>query len=274
LHIETIEYGKNSHCLCEWNGAMNNNVMKKHTLVFTSAALAILLTGCESPDGTPNQTGTGALIGGAIGAAAGGLIGSTSRHDGGANTAAGVLIGGAIGAITGGAIGHSLDEEQRARLQAQAPETYVRVTQGQPLSTADVKAMAKAGVSDDVIISQIRATHTLYHLSADDIIALHNSGVSQAVINYMINTPNTAGAAAAQPETAVVAQPPPAPPAETVVVAPGPGYVYVGGEWVWRGRWVWVSGSWALPPYPHAVWVGGYWSHSPHGWQHRPGHWH
>lgn len=247
--------------------------MKNHALIFTSAALAILLTGCESPDGTPNQTGTGALIGGAIGAAAGGLLGSTSRYNGGANTAAGVLIGGAIGAITGGAIGHSLDQEQEARLRAQAPQTYQIVTQGQPLGIADVIAMSRAGVSDDVIINQIRNTHTLYRMVAEDIIALHNAGVSQSVINYMINTPNTAGTTAAQAETAVVAQPPPPPPMETVMVAPGPGYIWVGGEWAWQGRWVWVAGGWVLPPYPYAVWIGGRWSHGSHGWRREPGHW-
>lgn len=247
--------------------------MKQHALIFAGTALAVILTGCESPEGNPNRTGTGALIGGAIGAAAGGLIGSTSHHDNGANAAAGALIGGAIGAITGGSIGHSLDQEEQARLRAQAPQTYQRVEQGQPLGIADVKAMANAGVNDDVIISQIRSTHTAYRLSAGDIIDLHNSGVSQSVINYMINTPNTAGTTVTQAETGVVAQPPPRPPVETVVVAPGPGFVWVGGDWQWRGRWVWMAGGWVMPPYPRAVWVGGHWSHGPHGWRHAPGHW-
>ena len=57
-------------------------------------------------------------------------------------------------------------------MRAQAPQTYVRVVQGQPLSTADVKALARAGVSDDVIISQIQGSHTVFHLSAADIIDL------------------------------------------------------------------------------------------------------
>ncbi|MCU0785519.1 MAG: YXWGXW repeat-containing protein [Verrucomicrobia bacterium] len=247
--------------------------MKKNVLMIAGAALAVVLTGCESPDGSPNRTGSGALIGGAVGAAAGGLIGSTSRHNSGANAAAGALIGGAIGAITGGSIGHSLDQEEQARLRTQAPLTYQRIEQGQPLGIADVKAMAKAGVSDDVIISQIRSTRTVYRLIAEDIIDLNNSGVSQKVINYMINTPGTAGTTTMQAETAVVAQPPPPPPMETVVVAPGPGYVWCGGEWAWRGRWVWMSGGWVSPPYPRAIWVGGHWSHGSRGWRHAPGHW-
>ena len=81
-----------------------------------------------------------------------------------------------------------MDQQQQAQLREQAPQTYVRVEQGQPLGTADVKALAKAGVSDDVIIAQIQNSHTVYHLSAADIIDLHNSGVSDKVINFMINT--------------------------------------------------------------------------------------
>jgi hypothetical protein len=61
--------------------------------------------------------------------------------------------------------------------------------------------------------------------------------------------------------------------AETVVVTPGPGYVWVGGEWVWNNGWVWVGGHWVLPPYPQGVWVHGYWGRGPRGWYHVPGRW-
>jgi outer membrane lipoprotein SlyB len=245
--------------------------MKPNTLIFALAASAVVLTGCQYPNGEPNNTGTGALTGAAIGAASGSIIG-------GRNAGAGALIGGAIGAITGGLIGNSMDQEQQARLRAQAPETYVRVDQGQPLATADVKALAQAKVSDDVIISQIRNSRTVYHLSAADIIDLRNSGVSETVIDFMINTPGTIGgtaefAPASQTGTVVVSQPPPPAPAETVTVASSPDYVWIGGEWIWNGRWVWVAGHWGYPPYPHAVWVRGNWIHGPYGWRRVPGYW-
>jgi hypothetical protein len=33
-------------------------------------------------------------------------------------------------------------------------------------------------------------------------------------------------------------------------MAPGPGYVWVDGYWVFRGNhWHWVSGHWVRPPY-------------------------
>ncbi|MFZ0827806.1 MAG: hypothetical protein WAO02_10325 [Verrucomicrobiia bacterium] len=56
-------------------------------------------------------------------------------------------------------------------------------------------------------------------------------------------------------EEVVVAGAPPPPIVETVAIAPGPAYVWVGGGWVWRGNWVWQSGRWMRPPHPGAVWV-------------------
>jgi hypothetical protein len=77
------------------------------------------------------------------------------------------------------------------------------------------------------------------------------------------------------PQEVVVTEPPPPPPVivESVTLAPGPSYVYIGGAWVWHGRWVWQPSRWVHPPRYGAVWVpqhyanhngvhvfvGGYW---------------
>ena len=124
---------------------------KLNVSIFAVATSAVVLTGCVNPNGTQNNTGTGALIGGALGAITGAAIGGP-RHGG-----EGALIGAAAGLIAGGAVGNSMDQQQQAELRAQAPQTYVRVVQGQALGIADVKAMAKAGVSDDVIIARFKA---------------------------------------------------------------------------------------------------------------------
>src|ERR1051325_1444044 len=240
--------------------------MNRNLFFTTVLAGGIVLTGCYTPDGQPDRTGTGALVGSGAGAALGAIIGG--GHGRGAE---GALIGAAAGAIAGGVIGNSMDREERARRRAQAPQTYARIDQGQPLVVADVKAMAAAGLADEVIITQIRATHTVYHLSAVDIIDLKNAGVSQRVIEFMINT--ASGSAAPAGTAVVVAEPPPPPPVETLVVAPGPGYVWIGGEWGWRGRWVWVGGHGGPPPYPGAVWVVGSWGRGPHGYVRAHGHW-
>lgn len=235
--------------------------MKYYAFGLCALGAAVLLAGCETPYGTPDRTGTGLLAGGAIGAFSGAVLGG--RHAG-----EGALIGGAVGAVAGGLIGHSMDEQEQERLRAEAPQTYVRVQQGEPLATADIKAMASANVGDDVIISQIQSTRSIYHLSAADIIDLHNAGVSEKVIQYMIHTSDNA------PQTdTIVQEAPPPPPAETMVPAPDPGYVWISGSWQWHGGWVWVGGHWAPPPYRAAVWVPGYWRAGPYGWRWVPGHW-
>jgi hypothetical protein len=67
------------------------------------------------------------------------------------------------------------------------------------------------------------------------------------------------------PSAVVVADPaPPAPQVEVIPPAPGDlsVWVWVPGEYVWRGRWVWRGGHWAARPYAGAVWVHGGW-----GWR-------
>jgi len=231
------------------------------------AGMAVLLNGCVSPDGTPDNTGTGALIG----AGSGALIGGANGRGG-----EGALIGAAVGAIAGGLFGHMFDQQQQMRLREQSPQTYERVDQGMPLSLADVKALAKAGISEDVMINQIKNSHTVFHLSAADIIDLRDAGVSDKVVNYMINTPATVGATAETTPgtTTYIAQAPPPAPASTVtVVAPGPDYVWIGGEWVWNGGWFWVGGHWGYPPRLHAVWFPGRSWHDGHGWHNSRGYW-
>jgi hypothetical protein len=214
--------------------------MKRSVYLLVAAIAGLSLASCYTPQGRPDYTASGALAGGATGA----VIGSMARHPG-----SGAVIGGAVGAVIGGLIGHGLDQAQEAQLRAQAPQTMQRVEQGQPLTPMDVQALAKAGISDELIISQIRNSRTVYHLTAADIITLKNAGVSERIIDFMINTPTQIGAAQAE---GVVGPTPPPPPPETIVVAPGPDYVWVGGAWLWFGdRWIWRHGYWHRPMHPH-----------------------
>ena len=48
--------------------------------------------------------------------------------------------------------------------------------------------MAKAGKTDDEIIQEIKKRRTYYRLAAKDIIALHAGGVSEKVIDFMLET--------------------------------------------------------------------------------------
>ena len=85
----------------------------------------MLTTGCVNPNGTQNNTGSGALIGGALGAITGAIIG----HNNG-NAGAGALIGAAAGMIAGAIAGHITDQinaQQRAQLQDKSPQTLQTV---------------------------------------------------------------------------------------------------------------------------------------------------
>lgn len=55
-------------------------------------------------------------------------------------------------------------------------------------------------------------------------------------------------------EVEVAADPPPLI-VETITASPGPDFVWIGGSWVWNGRWVWEHGRWGRPPHVGAVWV-------------------
>ena len=205
----------------------------------TTAVVLISLTGCVTPHGRIDHTASGALAGGATGAMIGGMAGESGR---------GAAVGGAVGALLGGLIGHGMDQEQETRLRAQAPQTMERVEQGQPLTVWDVESLTKAGISDDLIISQIRNSRTVYHLNTADIITLKNASVSERVIDFMINTPTQIPSASV---SGVVGPAPPPTPPEQVYVAPEPDYVWVPGAWFWfGGSWTWHNGYYHKPTHP------------------------
>jgi uncharacterized protein YcfJ len=82
--------------------------MKKAYLIIVSASCALALSNCAEPTG-PN-TQRGAVTGGLIGAAAGGIIGHQSGRG-----LEGAAIGGALGAGAGALHGNATDQEQRRR---------------------------------------------------------------------------------------------------------------------------------------------------------------
>jgi hypothetical protein len=71
----------------------------------------------------------------------------------------------------------------------------------------------------------------------------------------------------------VVTIAPPAPIVETYGVAPGPGYIWMGGYWNWvGGRHVWVGGHWAAGRAGY-VWAPHHWVQGRDGWHMAEGHW-
>ncbi len=139
-------------------------------LVFAS----LILTFCSCA----TNAGTGAIAGGIAGAGAGGLIAGGQ----------GAWIGGAVGAIGGSLIGVYLDDQDRKTVERSSPRTIDRMDRGEPLTINDVIKLSQANISDDTIVTYIRDTNSCYNLSQSQIRRLQDAGVSNTVINYMIDT--------------------------------------------------------------------------------------
>ena len=154
-------------------------------------SLSLLLTTTFLTVGCETKAGTGGLAGGALGATTGALI--SGRPEG-------ALIGAAIGAIGGGLIGAGMDNsdekaakranQQQQQIDDQRASERDRQEKDRPekLTINEIQKLAANGIDDDVIISKIRTTRSVYNLSTDDIISLNNAKVSQRVIDYMVKT--------------------------------------------------------------------------------------
>lgn len=142
-----------------------------YTCIFFSILLLFSIS-CST------KTGTGALAGGSLGALVGGAAGGGK----------GALIGGAAGVVAGGLVGAALDEQDRRVMERTSPRTVDRMDRGEPLTVNDVIKLSQGGVSDETILSYMDQMGSTYHLSQAQIRRLQDAGVSQRIINYMIDS--------------------------------------------------------------------------------------
>lgn len=151
-----------------------------------------------------------------------------------------------------------------------------------PPGVQDVVKLSQAGVSEDVILTQVRGAGAYYNLSADQIIYLTKSGVTQNVIKALV-TPNSAPAPTVPvaPVAPVTSVPPPptAPPAPVVAplpptAAPGVSFDSFHDQLSPYGSWVQVAGyGWCWRPSQASfdpAWQpygsGGHWIYTDAGW--------
>ena len=178
---------------------------------FKRVTLAILLVGfvvSEANAQFNRHRRRGTIIGGVAGAAIGAAIGDRSD-----NEAVGAVIGGVTGAAIGGNIGANKDYriENGTRYYSGHRYTYpqpvytptpVVVTPAAPvvpapvvsapvaqtpapLSQHDVVAMLRNGISEQTVASQIQQRGLSHSLTVNDIIRLHQTGVSEPLIQLM-----------------------------------------------------------------------------------------
>lgn len=170
--------------------------MLKHRFVHTGLLAAFLLAagGCKNLPGTREQQG--AVIGGLGGAAAGAAVGGEK------NRLLGAILGGALGAGGGYVIGANSDKimgkdtKAAAEAQQQATSNPATSTQAKAATTADVNrdgfvtldevvALKQAGLTDDQILSRLRATDQVFELTTDQRQYLLDRGISSKVVNSM-----------------------------------------------------------------------------------------
>lgn len=129
----------------------------------------------QAPQSNAQQ---GAGLGGIAGAIIGGIAGHQNDE-----TLGGVAIGGMVGALAGGLAGKSQDRMQFEQQQYQQQVFQERV--GRAVSLEDAVILTRSGVSPNLIINQINDHGVTHRLVVNDIIQLHQNGVSESVITAM-----------------------------------------------------------------------------------------
>jgi len=142
--------------------------MKKSAVLIAILFLLSVTYGCQSSDTRATE---GAVIGGLLGATAGGVIGHQSGRG-----LEGAGIGAVAGALTGALVGSNIKKPQQ---QAQG------VANPNQLSIQQIVDMAKQGIHESVIIDKIHLTNSKFMLTVDEITYLKQQGVSQNTINAM-----------------------------------------------------------------------------------------
>lgn len=109
------------------------------------------------------------------------------------------------------------------------------------VSKEDIKKLAAAGISDEVILTYLRTHGPVPTFTADDLVELKQAGVSERVLAELAGRPAAAPAPppAPAPRTEVVERTVYVPSSPTYVIEPAPRIVYVD-SWVhWSCHSLW-----------------------------------
>lgn len=104
---------------------------------------------------------------------------------------AGTISGGAFGSNfteMSSSVGSSLDAQDKKVMEQSSPRTVDRMERGDPLTIGDIIKLHESGISDETVIRYIRLTKTSYDLNQTNIRRLQNTGVSQRIIDFMLET--------------------------------------------------------------------------------------
>lgn len=182
-------------------------------LRLTPPALVSLLAGCAGL----THAERGALVGTAVGALGGAVIGHQTGNPG-----LGTVLGAGTGMIAGTLIGEAEDARQeRDAAVAYARAAELRAAQP-PLTNADLIYMAQNGLGDEVILNAVRSRGGRFQLDPAALVELKRHGVSDAVLaqiqqmgGSVVAVPGGGPVVVPEPRPVVVVEPvflPPPPP--------------------------------------------------------------
>jgi hypothetical protein len=105
-----------------------------------------------------------------------------------------------------------------AKKTTAATKSTTKSTAPAALTNRDIVRLVQAKISEDIIISKIKSSKTHFDTSVDGLIALREAGVSDRLVNLMMNPTADSSAPATAPASAPAAPPPPP---EPVQLKPG-----------------------------------------------------
>ena len=164
-----------------------------------------------------------------------------------------------------------------------------------PPGVQDVVKLARAGITEDIILTQIKTAGATYSLTADQIIYLSSQGVSQNVLRALMNTspapevrpvpvpstpPPIVTPTPVAPPSGPVSTIPPAPLAPAAPTIPGPGATSPVGFEYFREQlapyglwfqdptygWVWRPAPAGVDAYWRPYLDQGHWTYTDAGW--------
>ena len=105
----------------------------------------------------------------------------------GVGTGGGTTSGGAgVSRTTTSSV--QLDSQERRALEQTSPRTLQRMNRGEPLTLNDVIKLSQGGVRDDITLQYLHESNSTYQLSAAQIRRLRDAGVSESVVDAMVNS--------------------------------------------------------------------------------------
>lgn len=93
-----------------------------------------------------------------------------------------------FGSTTPLLINPNLDVQDRKVMERSSPRTVDRMDRGEPLTLNDIIKLSQSGINDTTIINYMKTSKSSYHLSQTQVRRLQDAGVSQTVIDFMVES--------------------------------------------------------------------------------------